>query len=204
MTLLGHPLANLRLAEEFRGLHVHRFRLRLGPRIAGAPCFGLVAAVADVGRNDGFLLWIERWHYCVTKSAIVPIPPVPLRIGPIPAQVGMWTRWDGTNGGNGDESTERHTSNDSAVVGAPHPWTAIPIRSASRTGGATPSGRSSPTGLTTPAGVGAGTGIYVRARSGVGAGSPRLVGGILDCYGFARLAGGSVLGYVSGSSCLTS
>jgi hypothetical protein len=116
----------------------------------------------------------------------------------------MWTRRDGTNGGNGDESTERHTGNDSAVVGALHPWTAIPIRSASPTRGATPSGRSSPTGLTTPAGEGAGTRISVRAWSGAGAGSPRFVGGILDCYGFTRLAGGSVSGYVSDSSCPTS
>jgi hypothetical protein len=127
-------------------------------------------------------------------SAIVPIAAAPLRIGPIPAQIRTRARWDGANSGNGNESAKRYTSNDRAVIGTPHPWASKPVGSACPARRTAPSRCSSPTRLTTPARIDAG--------AWTGAGAPVFLDK-LDCCDLARPAGRSVLGYISGSSCLT-
>ena len=115
------------------------------------------------------------------KSAIVPIAADALRISPVPAQVGTRAHRDGTNGGNGNESAKRHTGNDRAVIGTPHPRPSKPIGSASPARRTAPYRCSSPTRLTVPTRIGADAGIYARARTHV-AGPPRFIG-VLDRCG---------------------
>jgi len=137
------------------------------------------------------------------NSAIVPVAAGSLRIGPIPAEVGMRSRRDGANGGNRDESANRHASNDRAVRGTLHPRAPIPVGPASPAGRTTPSRCSSPTRLTAPTRIGASARIDMRPLTGVGAGPPGFIGGILDRYGLARPAHRCVLRSISGSRCLT-
>lgn len=86
-------------------------------------------------------------------SAIVPVPGFPVRIRPVPAQVGMGTRWDVADGSNGNQRAEGDTRKDRAVVRPSHPWTAIPIRPTAPTPRTPPGRRSSPTRFSAPAGM---------------------------------------------------
>jgi hypothetical protein len=123
---------------------------------------------------------------CAQKllTAIVPITTLAVRIRPIPAEVRTRPCRHQSHCGDSDERADRDTGNDGTVVGARHPWAAVPIGSASPAHRPTPICRSAPSRTASP------TGISVRARTPAPVRSSLSVRSPLDSLNEASLGAG--------------